>query len=163
MIEYQNQLRSNLRKLSFQKKKMFGIDICERLFPEYLEFHKLNGFGEPKILKMGIDICVEYPKSNIVEIEINNIIQQIDTITPDTNDFGEILGSLALNAACSVSETLKFLIDSDDEHIFNAASYMYDTIDLQVCDKFPNLNDENIERHPLIINEIKWQLDKTRH
>ncbi|MEP3210846.1 MAG: DUF416 family protein [Maribacter sp.] len=151
MIKYHIQLRNNLQKISFKRKLNFAIQICERIYPEYLKFYELNDFGNPELLEKGIDVCRKYEKSKFSEKEINDLILKIKSVTPDTEDYGELIGFLALNAAASVSEMLKFVLNSNDKHIFDIANFMFDSVDFQVSDRYPNLNDK----------EIKWQLQQT--
>ncbi len=162
--KYQNKVRKNISKLAFDRKLQFAIQICERLFPDYVNFQKQNEFGNPSLLRKGIDFGHEnLSLENVGKDEITSLISQIEAVTPDADDFGEIDGSLALNAACSILDMLNFILSSNEEYIFNVANYMYDSVDFIVADKYPNLNEEEIQNHPLIIEEVRWQLEQTQN
>ncbi len=90
------------------------------------------------------------------------MITQLDAIIPDTDDFGDWDGSYALNASLSVLETLEYLVDRDKSHIKSISTYMTDTVDFKIAQADNDILDEDVWRHPMMINEMKRQLETTK-
>lgn len=148
---YQEKLKRNVNTISISRNLEFAIEICKRLLPEYIDFEKKHNWGNPNLIIKGIEICEESTPIPTDRKKIKDLIQKLNSVVPDTEEFGDLSSSLALNSACAIIETLTYLIDFDSKHIFNVGNYMYDTIDFKTTEK-PNLKDE-----------IKWQLNKTKN
>lgn len=78
------------------------------------------------------------------------------------DDFGNELGSYALNASAAVYESLEFIIDQDKTHIYNIATYYTDTIDFKIQED-RELSDLEIENHPLMIEAWNFIIEQTRN
>ena len=160
---YRANLEKNISQLSHSSKLEFVIDICQRLLPDYKSFVIKHNWGDYQLLSDSLDYCVRY--SNLEKIDkenTNKLIKRIDLLMPDTEDFGDIEASFALNASAAVLETLEFITDKSDQHILNIASYMYDTIDFQVQNKYKDLTTEEIDNHSMLIDEMNLQIKKTK-
>lgn len=137
----------------------FGLDICRRLFSDYVLFSVNNSWGDVEQLKEAIEFC-EINKSNLqVPANIQSYLDQTDLNMPDTNDFGDFDDSYALNASCAVYELLNYLLDKDTTHIFNISTYMTDTIDLKLSEADESSTNEELDNHPDIVSERRYQLE----
>ena len=54
---------------------------------------------------------------------------------------------------------LNFLISGDKESILEISTYLTDTIDFKLAEANPDLTDEEIDEHPDMIREWKYQLE----
>lgn len=68
-------------------------------------------------------------------------------------------GSYTLNASCSVITLLDFLINGDKASILDISTYMTDTVDFKLREAYPDLTDKEIDEHPDMTNERKYQLE----
>src|SRR5260221_7251016 len=109
----------------------------------------------------GINICQQSMKNPIDIKQIEKILLKIDLITPDTGDFGDEIGSYALNAATAVSDALEFLIDKDQSRILNVVSYYTDTVDFKIQEN-KVLTDDEKNKHPLMIEARAFLINKTK-
>jgi uncharacterized protein YjaG (DUF416 family) len=163
--KYKNQLEQNIEVISFTQKLEFAIEICERLLPDYEKFTEKYNWGNLEPIKSGITLCKQCFNGIEFEFEtLRNLIAKIDENTPDMDEFGhDILGSLALNSACVVNETLTFLIDKKNDRIVDVGILCYDTQYFKVSEKCENFTDAEIENNTDLNKEINWQLERTRY
>jgi uncharacterized protein len=148
MDKYRDEIKSKLLSISDKGKVLFAVLICERLYPNYVVFQKINNWGNPDVLQEGIALIRQYLiKEDLFESdEINSVIEQVDQITPNTEDFSGITTSFALDACTSVLSTLNFILDKDTEHIADVATYARDTVDMYIQEKGDlDANDPTIE------------------
>ena len=136
----------------------FGLDICDRLLPEYTSFSENHNWGNPDLLKECIEFCRVHKGTLVNHSDVKSYLDRLDPIIPDMDDFGDFDSSYALNASCAVYELLEYLSDKDKSHIFNISTYMTDTIYFKLIEANPNLTNEELENHPDIVNELKHQL-----
>ena len=162
--EYREQLRKNIDGLSSNQKLKFAIDICEKLFPDYQTFQQEHKWGNLNTLADGLTLCKQNADGlrtnvNIVEKQIAKIVKN----TPDTEDFGQVSGSLALNSAAAISAALSFILDNKTERISDIGSLSYDSAYFKACENYPKLSESEIENHKDLQNEIEWQLEKIKY
>jgi len=136
--------------------------ICKKLYLDYKNFVEVNQWGDADLLMGTINIC----DSSIAQLpdiaKIKEFISKIDLITPHMDDFGTALGSYALNASASVYETLEFITDQDNTHIFNIGNYYTDTVDFKIQEE-GDLTELEIENHPLMIAAWNFILEQTKN
>lgn len=156
-------LKRQIENLPFNRHVGFALDICKRLLPEYINFHERNRWGNPEKLTGAISFC-EKNKGNVkAEVSyIADIKVELETVIPDTEDFGDWDGSYALNASCSVLELLEYLEDKDIDHIFNISTFMTDTIDFKLSEIDGGLSHEQLIEHPKILQELLYQIEITK-
>ena len=159
---YKKQLDKNIHKLSTERKMDFAIEACETLFPEYEKFEAVYNWGNSKVLEDGINYCNNNRTlENIDAQKIEMLIEEIDEVIPHMDDFGSLQGSFAMNAGVVLLSTLKFMLERQDHYISTIGSYMHDTIDFKVRSQNEDLDEEDIENHPMILHEISRQIEKT--
>lgn len=137
MDKYRIEISRLLKPLSFQKKLIFGALICEKLYPNYEYFSRNNSWGDITILQNAISIIYQNVFRNDLysESEIQNLIDEVENITPNTENFKGILVSFALDACTSVLSTLNFIIDGETENIIDVATYARDTVDMYIQER----------------------------
>ena len=162
--EYKDKLKSNINGIPSEQKLQFAIEICDRLLPDYQNFSELNKWGEIKPLRDGLKYCKQLANGMELEFDsVKKLIKRIEKNTPDSEDFGQIEGSLALNAACAISETLNFIMDKNNQRIVDVGNFCYDTEYFKLSERKPNLSDVELEKEMELQKEIKWQLRKTKN
>ncbi|MHA4808900.1 DUF416 family protein [Flavitalea flava] len=93
--------------------------------------------------------------------KIEDMLLRIEAITPDTDDYGEYMGSYALNACVAISYSLQFLIDKDPIDIYHVGTCLTDTIDFKIQEENDNLTEEQIDNHPGIIETRNYLINET--
>ncbi|MEM9078152.1 MAG: DUF416 family protein [Bacteroidota bacterium] len=159
---YNELLKSEINKSSEKQKLEFAEEICERLLPDYYNFVNETNWGDTNVISRAwklIENSSEQPASTEI---IGEMVIEVEKNTPDTEDFGQISGSLALNSCTAITETLKFILDKKPERIMDIASFSYDTIYFKVCELNPELSEMEIENQDEIQKEIEWQLRKLK-
>jgi uncharacterized protein YjaG (DUF416 family) len=142
--------KNHIDNSSYKKQLELAIRISRELLVDYQNFFNIYKWGNPDILIDAIKISEESLNRSVNKIKIEEMILTIDSITPDTEDFGEVIGSYALNACATVYETLEFLQDKDPNHIISIGTYYTDTLNFKIQEE-SDLSDDQIEKHPLMI------------
>ncbi len=159
--EFNDTIQRQISLMPMQQGLELIVDICKRLFFDYQKFSETYHWGEPDYLLDGIGVCekalAHYPDATVVK----DLIQKIESVTPDTEDFGSELGSYALNASASVCEALEYLLDNDKTHIMAVSSYYTDTIDFKIQED-GELRETEIDDHPLMVSARQLLLLATK-
>lgn len=159
--KYQIELEEGISNLSYEQKMDFAIEICTRLLPEYSIFQTKHNWGDHKLVTDCLGYCKENLRTqNIDQDTIKSLLNNLDQVIPDTDDFGDIEASFALNSSLAVHYLLEYLVDKKNEHILNIANCMYDTVDFRVREANDGLKNDELDNHPSVVEERKWQLDK---
>ncbi|EJF99014.1 DUF416 family protein [Flavobacterium sp. F52] len=164
MDEYRDTISEKLAILNDEKKVIFSLLICERLFPNYVFFSIKYSFGNPSELKEIISTLYRDLLDKRKSSKIDNYIEIVEKITPDTEDYDTILASFALDACTSILSTLYFLKDDDFENIVDVATYARDTVDMFIQERDDlDINDSQmellIEKDPFMQRELKRQFN----
>lgn len=166
MDKYREEIKQDLVRLEDMKPLLFAALICERLYPNYLYFHSVFNWGDPGVLREAIKIIFQsvIKKDLFEKEEILAMIEAVELITPDTNEFQEIYASFALDACTAVSSTLNYIIDQELEHIVDVAIYARDTVDMFIQERddihlFTINSEIRISSDPLMIHEKTRQKD----
>ena len=154
---------NKLKLMDISKQSAFAYLICERLYPNYVDFSNKYGFGEPLILRNAIN----YLYNNLFEsnlYKINFILKEVDKNTPDTENFQTVMVSPALDACTAIQDCLYFLVDNNFSRIINISTYATDTVSV-IIQENENLDfntDENfqqkIDHHLLMQKEVAIQI-----
>ncbi|WP_461791414.1 DUF416 family protein [Pedobacter sp.] len=161
--EFKEIIKFQINNLTDQKCIAFGLLICNRLLPEYQNFYDQNKWGNPDKLKEAIEFC-ESSKSNIITDNkiLAVLIEQVESVIPDTENFGDYSGSCALYSSASVLELLEYFVDKDKSHIINISEYMTDTTDIKIRERNFEIANEEVGEHDDMINEWKLQIELTK-
>jgi uncharacterized protein YjaG (DUF416 family) len=160
---YREKMSSEIQLLNRKAKLIFCLLSCEKLLPNYKYFSEIYKFGSDKKLKEIIDFLFDFvlEEKEITEDQVIFFIEEIERITPDTNDFETILVSFALDACTSVLSLLYFIRDNEIEHILDVVTYARDTVDMFIQERDDlDLNKINIES--IINNDYLMLAEKER-
>jgi uncharacterized protein YjaG (DUF416 family) len=162
--EFKEKLSDQIHVLQRHEVIEFALDICERLMPEYVNFHHKHKWGDLSSLQQSINFCHQHKLSGKIETSaLDKLKQNVNSAIPDTEEFGDYDGSYALNAAASIAELLDYFTDKDLKHILNISDYMTDTIDFKIHEKESNLTLDQLEQHPMNIIERNHQLKLVKY
>ena len=160
--EFNTEIKKQIEFLSYERRLEFAILIAKRLYFDYQKFSEVYNWGDPDLLMDGINICQQSLSYFIDNNQINELLLKIDLIRPDMDDFGDELGSYALNASTAVYESLQFLIDKDQVHIYNITTYYTDTIYFRIQEN-QQLTFDEIERHSLTVEARNFLIDASNN
>jgi len=156
-------LRTRLRGLPASGRLAFLLSCAERLYPNYVEFSRYHGWGDPKALQQAIELgWTSLAKEVIPRTEVEECLARVEAVTPSTEDFDSEFVSPALDAAVCCASVLEFLLTGDLEKIVEGAVLARDTVDMfvQEREKFDAqdpLLESKITRHPLMQQELSRQ------
>lgn len=160
--QFYERLSKQLTLLPKHQLISFGLDICERLLPDYVEFHDQFNWGDPEILKKSIQYIKDSVSEAVDEEKVNQLLTGLEEVLPDTEDFTDPLGTYALNAGCAVFELLEYLIDPEIDHLLNISSVITDTLDFKLSELESDLNEEDLLKHPEMLKEWNYQLELSK-
>lgn len=163
MRDFEAQLEKLIEQATEHIRLEFGLDICKRLFPYYENFYAKHNWGSPSKLKEAIDFIESFINHQVLEEKrLLELIIDVDKVIPDSEDYGDLDGSFALNSGVSVHELLCYLNDKDTLHLTTISSMMTDTIDFKIQENNPNFSDTDIFSHDLMVKEFDYQLNKLK-
>ena len=152
--------KQQVQSLEYEKGLDLAISICKKLYFDYEYFVSIEQWGDKDLLMDAILLCEIAKTSSVDSLRFKEMLPQVDAVTPDTEDFGDWHGSYALNAAASVSEMLRYILDRDILHVYYIGTYLTDTIDFKMQEK-EYLPDELIDEHAMMIEARKFLLEQT--
>lgn len=149
-------------KLTTSNKIAFTYAICVRLLPHYQAFFKAEGWGNPAVLHSALTILQQAVFSAPAVADLQQQYQQVEEVTPDSDDFGDTLGSFALDTCCALLSALDFVLKGTDQYVLDVAVLARNTVDLYVQElgnmepNDPQL-EQKINRSPYMVQEVSWQ------
>ncbi|WP_437631744.1 DUF416 family protein [Sorangium sp. So ce854] len=155
-------LERSLAPLPREALIAFGLGCCERLYPNYLAFKRETGWGEPDVLRNGLDLAWGVLEGfGPSHDSVNFARQEAQRAEPETEDFDTILVSPALDAAAAVCLVLKFIEEGGVEKIVEIASLCTDTVDMFVqAQDGLDPNDPKLEERILIHRLMQRELER---
>jgi len=149
-------IHHRIAKLSFSHKLAFMYFVFNRLQPNYVAFYKQENWGNPEILqKAGVLL------KNIIlgnETVDKEIVEQLKSVTPDTDEFDTFLVSLALDACAALSEAFGFENDKNDKRIISVSTSAIDLTQMYIEFRDKTDFDDYAYNEPLMIEEINAQI-----
>lgn len=144
-----SEFKLHVQKLSYTNRLRLIIIISKNLFFDYKHFFETYQWGNPDLL---LDAIAISEQSLVAQSDIpkaKKLAAELYAIIPDTPDFGEYLGSYALNASLVVYETLQFILDGQLVHIIDAGTLYLDTINFKIQEE-ANAPSTTMNDHPLM-------------
>lgn len=162
-VDYQKRIEKEVKALSHQKLVALSLICCKRLSPLYSEFSKTEEWGDDSTLELCRRAAESWLDGN--EAPTKKLLSQIERVTPDTEDFGSVLGSFSLNAAASHAYLLEQIQNEECTPLICALQCCYDTVDFYVQELLdPNRKggvlESDIDSHPAMVQELEWQFTK---
>lgn len=150
-----------ISKANQTSKLILALNICRKLYPDYLRFaSKYNKPGAETLLN-AIEFCNNYSQTgHLEESRLNEFVTEIEHITPEADNLSDWEVSYAYNAVASVSELLMYIKRPDDKRISDICSFMIDTIDFKIAKDNEHLSDDAIFKHPVMLNAMEEILNQ---
>ena len=156
--EFDRKFKKRVIRLPYKKQLDLAIDICKKLFADYREFSETNQWGDPELLLAAIDLIERSKFQRTDKKEISGMMEKLEEIIPDTDDFGA--ADCALNACSAIYYTLDFLISKDGEQIYFVGRCLYETVDSKIQED-DELTEAEIDRNGLMISTRNYLLQMT--
>lgn len=160
MDSFQIDTRTALGTLSKKGQLLFSAITCVPLYPNYEYFAKTFRWGSPQVIQHAINeiFMILKEEKPYLARQVQDLIDAVDLVIPDTEDFSDIACSQALDAGVAVSYTLEYIKSQDLESVVNVAVCARDTVDMyiQVRDDFDSndpLCEFRIESDYLMVRE----------
>lgn len=157
-------IQTILSRLSRRHAIAFSAACCERLLPNYRTFVEQANWGDWQLLRSTLDeVWSHIAGIDIPTQRFRSLLKRCEAVIPDTNDYGTIEASNALDASSGVCETLRLCIDGDVSHAVIVANAAVDTVDMfiQVRDHMDYADpqfEEKILADSLMVRELEEQL-----
>ena len=160
--EFITKFNNQVFAIDNNKRLTLAIEVCKKLYFDYVEFSDKYQWGDKDFLLDGIKILEQSKNQEINKSLLDQTLKKIDTITPDMDDFGgEELASYALNSCVAVYCSLEFLLDKLPKHIYDVGICLTDTIDFKIQEN-QTLTEEEIDKNPVMIEARKYLVDKSK-
>lgn len=156
-------LRKKLEKMDEWHQLAFGAACCERMFPYYEQFCKKSGWGNEHIIRQSLDVVWSALNGIVPNVrQMKHAEQNCFEVTPDSDEFGELDGSLAQRAGIGVCYLLKYCQRSDVNYILEIANvsiegaYLFVVVTEDINATDPKF-DEKILHHEVMQRELRHQ------
>lgn len=160
--EFITKFSKQVFSIDYHKQLTLAIDICKRLYFDYVDFSEKYQWGDKDVLLDAITIVEQSRTNDINESLIAKTLSQLGAITPDMDDFrSDKLGSYALNACVAIYNLVQFITDKQPKHIYDIGICLTDTIDFKVQEQ-QNLTEQEIDNNPLMVEARKYLIDKSK-
>ena len=160
--DYKQQIATASNELSLPEKIATCLSCCRRLAPAYTELVRCEGWGDDSPFSQSRRESLEYLDGQRQSLSINNSV--LEPLIPHTDDFGTVLGSLALNSGIAHCYLISLFAHNTPAEPNGALLMCYEStfccvqhqIDAHCSRSIPL---PEIDVHPMMIKEIGWQFD----
>jgi uncharacterized protein YjaG (DUF416 family) len=144
------------------KRLAFMALVCERMIPNFERFSAETAFGDPRVLRHALDAAWTFIRTATVENNLEELKLACEKQAPDTEQFGSVFTSSALDAANAISTLLDAISDDTVELAVDVAELARDTVDMFVQrTEAPDPASVSLEHailaHPLMQRELAHQ------
>jgi uncharacterized protein YjaG (DUF416 family) len=156
-------MEEQLRRMPFPNQLAFAASCCERAFPNYVTFSEAQRWGDPTILRSGIDEAWKIACGTREEGDrISELESRCKAVTPNSEDFPGTDVTAAQEAAFMVTLLLQFCRERKESYAVRIATFARDTVDLYVqTEEAFDASDPDLEakiaNHPLMATELERQ------
>ena len=158
--QYQDQIKAACGPLDHRERVALCLMCCNRLALLYLKFSTTENWGDPEALREVRELTGNWLVGN--RSIPDSLYSRIDIAIPDTEDFGNALGSHALNASVAHADLLDLLLDDKLELVLSVLQGCYDSVDFYVQERLDpeckgDATEQQIESHATMRAEVNWQ------
>ena len=152
------QIHERLPQMTFNQQLAFFWFMGQRLYPNYLAFHKKTHWGNPEVLQQAAAFFAEAIPTGIEQkTGKSSLYQALANTAPDIDDFDDFTASLALDACAVWQEGLGFIEDKDTSHLIDVSASAVDLAQMHIeLQEEKNHDDYAFEKPPLQ-EEIRFQ------
>lgn len=123
-------VRKSAKSLDRKQKLAFLLAMAERLLPVYETFSRTEGFGDIAVLRAAVALGWRSLIDNVPLRDLANAASACEQQAPDTDDYGSVLASVALDAAALTSTALRFRGKPSNRLFLEGLTLMHDTLDM---------------------------------
>lgn len=155
--QYVNDVTIAINEMSTTQALAYGLLLSLRYFDFYLNFHKVEKFGDPNILLQIQHSALKKLQNSDELFDFNLLKGQIESVIPDSEDFEDC--SDAMDSGVIHSYLTEYLLTNEKECITNAAILIYDLFDRYAqaalyFDIYTPKIEEELEMHNVIVENI---------
>ncbi len=153
-------IHERIIKLPFYHQLAFVYFVSKRQLPNYIIFNQKEKWGNPNLLQEATNLLEKTIITQTdYENEIGNIVEKLEKVTPDTDDFAGFLTSLALDACASLLEGFEFIKDKDTQRVLDICSSTLDLAQMYIEFRDNTDFDDYCFTDPLFEEELRFQFD----
>lgn len=150
-----------LNRLPAAGKRGFVYAVCARMLPHYLAFVEAEGWGHPAAVQAALATLHGAVFAPPAPLAVQRATAALEEATPDSDDFGSVLGALAQDACCALLSALDWLHNADEQRLAEVLALAHSTVDLYVQEVLAlEPNDPELEQKiaaaPAMRREIDW-------
>ncbi len=154
---------AHLLSFSGGKKIAFLVLLYERMIPELHSFCLAEG-RDFSVFQKGRKEFWQWLMGGDSSISWGQFREDILSATPDSEDFGTLAASFALNAALVAADIAGFIEDGHDSHIVEAIGYARDSLDANATNEmgaavFNRAVEDYVKANPLVRKEVQTEED----
>jgi uncharacterized protein YjaG (DUF416 family) len=158
--QYQDQIKAACEPLDHRERVALCLMCCHRLAPLYLQFSTAENWGDPETLRQVRELAGNWLVDN--RSIPDSLHSQMDMAIPDTEDFGNALGSYGLNTSAAHADLLDLLLDDKLELVLQVLLDCYDSVDFYVQEQLDpeckgRVTEQQIMSHAAMRAEVSWQ------
>ncbi|RUO33887.1 YjaG family protein [Aliidiomarina soli] len=150
-----------IRELPFLHQALLACYLSARMRPNYDLFHRVTGFGDPKVLQGALDVVWHWlghgGKANFARWQ-----EKIDEQTPSEHGH-DLLGVYpAMEACVAISTLLQGLLDKEDKPLLDVAKVSQGSVAhflelTEGAEMSPDDRQQMLQEHELVEYEIAMQ------
>ncbi|RUO37720.1 DUF416 domain-containing protein [Aliidiomarina shirensis] len=151
-----------IRELDLKHQGVLAAYLCERMLANYDLFHESTGFGDPKVLRGGLNAVWDKLAVNKGS-DWQRWQEKLEECTPNEQDF-DVLGMFPAIAACTaLSSLMQGVEDKDGAPLLDVAKISQGSVaHFLELGEFAHIDDADarelaIAEHPLSTYEIEVQ------
>ncbi|UGY13540.1 YjaG family protein [Bradyrhizobium septentrionale] len=152
---------AHLLSFSAGKKIAFLVLLYERMIPELCSFCLTEGRDFSVFQKARKEFW-QWLMGDDSSISWGQFREDVLSATPDSEDFGTLAASFALNAALVAADIAGFIEDGHDSRIVEAIGYARDSLDANATNEmgatvFNRAVEDYVKAHPLVQKEARTE------
>lgn|GEM_PF-2860412 len=162
-MEEQKKVNALLDSLDQGRRILFGVHMLKRLAPNYFYFIRQENFGDPNLIPRVIEAAkLFFAEPQKAEVAASELMEPLDKAAPDSEDYGSVYSTYALDACCVCYDIIQLIIKNEPEAAHRVSNVPIDTLYVYVQDQI--LTEEEsaslgiIFSTPQIQNEITFQV-----
>lgn len=110
------EVQKEFKQLNENQRFTLGIAVAERMLPHYKAFSKKYSFGNMALLENAIKNL----KNKVLSIEKADLLEKIEEIAPDTEEFpNNLMATAALDTVAIIYELVLMSSDASLKHLEN--------------------------------------------
>ncbi|WP_305857884.1 DUF416 family protein [Balneatrix alpica] len=155
-------LEQKLAPLKGWQLALFAASMAERLYPNYALFARVAEFGDAALVRGILDKVWEKLAGRRSVMHIEEMLDQLDSVTPDLREFDMFGAHAALDACVALNAVLQTLDGEEAADAASAAQVVHECIAALVEFTSPvDISDEELVRlintHELMVQQLDYE------